>query len=58
MIGRKFHVVVEVCKVHSDKYHRRTYDVIAETRASAERKALAIAKEEWFDANLPPDRVL
>ena len=58
MSGRKFHIVVEVCKVHSDVYRRRTYDVIAETRASAERKALAIAKEEWFDANLPPDRVL
>jgi len=55
---RKFHIWVEVCKVGSTTYQRREYEVEAETRASAERKALAIAKEEWHEANLPPDRVL
>lgn len=53
----RHHVVVEVCKVNSTKYFRRTYEVEAPSRAEAEKKALFIAKEEWFDANLPPKEV-
>lgn len=55
--GRRFHIVVEVAKVHEPQFKPRTYDVIAETRVGAERKALKIAKEEWHDARLPEDRV-
>jgi len=58
MSGRKFRIWVEVCKVDSDKFQRRQYTVEAETRASAERQALVIAKDEWDDAVLPPERAL
>jgi hypothetical protein len=54
---RKFHIEVEVAKVHDPQFKVRTYDVLAETRAGAERKALAIAKEEWAEARLPRDRI-
>lgn len=54
---RKFHIYVEVTKTGSTQFKRRHYEVVAETRASAEREALTIAKEEWADARLPEDRV-
>jgi len=54
---RKFHIWVEVAKVHDPQFKRRHYDVMAETRSGAERKVLAIAKEEWHEARLPEDRI-
>ena len=52
----KHHVWVEVRRVDRAQYKRRHYDVEAESREAAERKALSIAREEWADARLPARR--
>lgn len=53
---KKFHIIIEVAKVYDPQFKRREYEVIAKTRIGAERKALSIAKEEWFEARLPEDK--